>query len=100
MTWTRRLRVAKFRLERAHFAERIVSHRYGGHSLQIIVGSPYGERYDRDWAELPEIALLKEHRLRPGALVFNLGANHGVVALMSSSRGTHRTGGGPGSPSA
>ena len=78
----RALRVAKFRLERARFAERVVHHSYGGRELRIVIGSRYGERYDRDWSELQEIAFLKRHRLRPGARVFNLGANHGVVALM------------------
>lgn len=78
----RALRVAKFSRERTRFAERVVQHSYGGHRLQIAIGSPYGERYDRDWPELQEIAFLKRHRLRPGARVFNLGANHGVVALM------------------
>ncbi len=78
----RRLRLAKFRRERTRFPERVVSHHYGGRPLRIAIGSPYGERYDRDWEELPEVAFLKRHRLRPGARVFNLGANHGVVALM------------------
>lgn len=38
--------------------------------------------YDRDWAELPEIALVRRFRLRPGARAFDLGAHHGIVALM------------------
>jgi FkbM family methyltransferase len=38
--------------------------------------------YDRDWAELPEIALARRFRLRPAARVFDLGAHHGIVALM------------------
>ena len=40
--------------------------------------------YDHDWPELPEIALLKQHGLRPGARVFDIGAHQGVVALMLS----------------
>lgn len=79
---TRRLRVLKFSLERRRFRERVVTHTYAGRTLRIAIGSSYGERYDRDWAELPELAFLKERRLKPGARVFNLGANHGVIALM------------------
>jgi len=46
---------------------------------------PMGEGwYDRDWPELPEIALLKRHGLRPGARVFDIGAHQCVVALMLS----------------
>ena len=78
----RAMRVAKFRQERRRFSPCVVSHNYGGHPLRIAIGSPYGERYDRDWSELAEVAFLRRHRLRPGARVFNLGANHGVVALM------------------
>ncbi len=78
----RAMRVAKLRRERRQFPPRVVSHNYGGHPLRIAIGTPYGERYDRDWAELAEMAFLKRHRLRPGTRVFDLGANHGVVALM------------------
>lgn len=38
--------------------------------------------YDHDWAELPEIAFLKKHKLKPGASVFDLGAHQGIVAMM------------------
>jgi FkbM family methyltransferase len=50
--------------------------------LRVRVATGYGERYDRDWPELGEIAFLKQAGLREGATVFNLGANHGVVAMM------------------
>lgn len=78
----RALRVTKFRRERDRFAPRVAYHSYGGRPRRIIIGSRYGEWYDRDWPELEEVAFLKRHGLRPGARVFNLGANHGVVALM------------------
>jgi FkbM family methyltransferase len=38
--------------------------------------------YDHEWPELREIELLRKHRLKPGALVFDLGAHQGVVALI------------------
>lgn len=79
---TRKLRAWKYRRDRGRFAERVVSHTYAGHPMRIAIGSRYGERYDNDWGELAEVAFLGQHRLRPGARVFNLGANHGVVALM------------------
>lgn len=78
----RGLRVAKFRRDRSRFAARVVHHSYAGRPRHIVIGSSYGERYDRDWAELEEVAFLKRHGLQRGARVFNLGANHGVVALM------------------
>ena len=40
------------------------------------------EWYDHDWAPLPEIELLKQHQLRPGARVLDLGAHQGVIAMM------------------
>lgn len=64
------------------YRKRVVEHRYGGHPLRVEIRSPYGETYDRDWPLLGEIAFLGEHALRPGARVFDLGANHGVIAMM------------------
>jgi len=62
---------------------RKVRHTFGGFPLEILLNDELGARwYDHDWPELPEIALLKQHQLRPGACVFNLGAHQGVVALM------------------
>ena len=78
-----RLRRAKRTLDAARFRSRVVRHSYAGDELQVRIVSRYGERYDRDWPELGEIAFLKsEGRLGPGATVFNLGANHGVIAMM------------------
>jgi len=81
----RRLRVWRHRRYRTQYVERTVRHRYGGDEFQIIIRSPYGERYDHDWSELAEIALLKQGQLRPGALVFDLGASYGVIAMMLAS---------------
>lgn len=77
-----RLRTWRTARAERRYLRRTVEHRYGGQRFRVTIGSPYGERYDGDWAELPEIAVLRRHGLRPGARVFNLGANHGVIALM------------------
>jgi FkbM family methyltransferase len=77
-----RARTLRQRVRRARFKAQVVEHDYGGHRLRVEIRSGYGMVYDQDWPELAEIALLKRHRLRPGARVFNLGANHGVIALM------------------
>lgn len=81
-SWLRAARVAKFHLERRRYRTRLVEHTYAGNRFKVTIGSPYGERYDRDWPRLGEIALLGEGRLRPGALVFDLGASYGVIAMM------------------
>jgi FkbM family methyltransferase len=80
--WTG-LRLWKLRRGLASFPARRVRHTYGGVPLEIQLIDGLGAGwYDRDWPELPEIALLKRYRLKPGARVFDLGAHQGVVALM------------------
>jgi FkbM family methyltransferase len=69
-------------MRRARFKPRVVDHTYAGHPMRVEICSGYGLVYDQDWPELAELAMLKRHRLGPGATVFNLGANHGVIALM------------------
>jgi FkbM family methyltransferase len=71
-------------VRRAHrrYPRRVVEHSYGGYPLKVEIRLPYGEVYDKDWPLLEEIALLRRHRLREGARVQNLGANHGVIAMM------------------
>ena len=76
------LRQAKSRRAQRRYKARTVEHNYAGRRLRVKIVSGYGERYDGDWRELPEIALLRTGALRPGARVFDLGANHGVVAMM------------------
>ncbi len=83
--WLRALRVWKFSRERNRYKEFVVEHSYAGDRLKVVIGSPYGERYDYDWSELAEVAMLREGRLRPGALVFDLGASYGVIAMMLAS---------------
>jgi FkbM family methyltransferase len=70
------------RVAQRRYRRHVVEHTYGGFPLKVEIRSPYGEVYDRDWPLLEEIALLQRHRLGEGARVFNLGANHGVIAMM------------------
>jgi len=65
------------------FPTRVVEHTFGGHPLKVALVDPLSAGwYDRDWPVLPEVQLLRQSRLRPGARVFNLGAHQAVVALM------------------
>jgi len=67
----------------ANYTERIVEHRYGSGVLKVALADPMASGwYDCDWDDLPEIALLRSHSLKPGGVVFDLGAHYGVVAMM------------------
>jgi FkbM family methyltransferase len=82
------IRGAKAKLRYVHrqvpyklYRTRIVNHSFGGHRFAIELPDRTAESwYDRDWEVLPELGLLT--RLKVGATVFNLGAHHGVVAMM------------------
>lgn len=65
------------------FTPRWTTHNYAGTTLQVLLADTTGERwYDHDWEPLPEMALMKQSKLKPGAIVFDCGAHHGVVASM------------------
>jgi FkbM family methyltransferase len=65
------------------YKSRYVSHTYGGFPLKILLTDSMAQDwYDRDLPELNELALLKQHGLRSGAKVFDIGAHQGVFALM------------------
>jgi FkbM family methyltransferase len=67
----------------AGFERRIVQHQYGDVVLKVELADPLAAGwYDHDWASLPELALLRRGKLQPGALVFDIGAHQGVVAMM------------------
>ena len=67
----------------ATFRRRIVQHVYAGVPLHIDISDPVAAGwYDHDWREPPAIELLRQHRLREGAVVFDIGAHQGVVALI------------------
>lgn len=83
---------AKLRLLRQYYMlqrypRRSTRHIYGAVPLTVFLADPLAEGwYDRDWPELPEIALLAQHNLKLGARVFDLGAHQAVVALMLAHR--------------
>jgi FkbM family methyltransferase len=67
----------------ARFEPRTVEHDYAGRRLRVALEDPVGEDwYDKDWPEPDEIAFLREHGLKAGAKVFDIGAHQGVVAMI------------------
>jgi len=71
------------RFRAAAFRPRVVTHRYCGHPLSLHIADPTAsDWYDRDWNDVPELALLRRTALRPGGVVFNVGAHQCVYALI------------------
>ena len=67
------------------FKPRSVSHRYGAYDFKVELIDFDGALWmDKDYSEgtFAEIALLKQHKLVPGAKVFNAGANQCIQAMM------------------
>jgi FkbM family methyltransferase len=61
----------------------VVEHRYGDVTLKIELADPLAAGwYDHDWEPLPELAIVRRHRLRPGARVFDIGSHQGIVGLI------------------
>jgi len=84
-SWGARLRLWKMHRSIRNYPQRVVEHSYGGGRLKVFLSDPLAQGwYDQDWPELPEIAALRQTRLKPGAKVFDLGAHQGIVALMLS----------------
>jgi FkbM family methyltransferase len=78
-----RLRAWRFARSVASYRRRRVRHIYGGIPLVVQLADPVAEAwYDRDWPSLLELEFLRGHSLKPGALVFDLGAHQCVVAMM------------------
>jgi FkbM family methyltransferase len=78
-------RLRTWRVQRliAKYPVRVVRHTYGSSPLAVYLSDPLAEGwYDHDWPDLPEIAALRHSRLRTGALVFDIGAHQGIVAMM------------------
>jgi FkbM family methyltransferase len=77
------LRVLRMEQSIRSFKPREIVHTYGSRKMTIHVSDPLARAwYDRDWPEPAEITLLRRHKLKPGATVFDLGAHQGVVALI------------------
>jgi FkbM family methyltransferase len=69
----------------SNFKRRIVRHRYGAYEFSVeLIDFDGALWFDTDYEEgvCAEIALLKRHKLVPGAKVFNAGANQCVQAMM------------------
>ena len=80
--WTQ-LRLMRMQWGITSYSQRTAHHRFGSCELEVLLADPEGAGwYDHDWQELPELALLKQGRLKPGARVFDIGAHQCVVALM------------------
>jgi FkbM family methyltransferase len=75
----------RFKAELAirRFSPRLVHHTYGVHQLNIHLHDPMSAAwYDCDWSRPAEFQLLEASRLQPGALVFDVGAHQGVMAML------------------
>src|SRR5580698_3297117 len=65
------------------FKSRIICHRYGAYQLTMeVIDAESARWFDRDLDELPDLGFLSQHRLIPGAKVFNIGANQGLLAML------------------
>ena len=65
------------------YRKSVVERDYGGHRLKVHLHDAMArDWYDRSWDNLPEIDLLRQHGLRNGALVFDLGAHQNIVAMV------------------
>lgn len=65
------------------FKRRIVRHRYGQDELYMeLIDFDGAQWYDCDWIDLPEITLLRRHRLVPGSKVFDAGGNQCMQAMV------------------
>jgi FkbM family methyltransferase len=77
------LKMAKYNLDLWTFNKRVVSHRYGDLGLQMHIEDRVAkEWYDKDWDLPHEIRFLVSHGLKPGALVFDLGAHQCLIAML------------------
>lgn len=81
-----RLRVLKLRRIHARFIPYFVQQRFGDVELTLEITDPMAEAwYGCGGGKLSEIELLQTGQLKPGSLVFDLGAHQAVVALRLAS---------------
>jgi FkbM family methyltransferase len=77
------LRSLRIRRGIGRFTRQVAVHSFCGQTLKVLIADVVGQGwYDQDWARLNEVELLAQGRLRSGAIVFDLGAHQGVVAMV------------------
>lgn len=78
-----RIRERRIRKIISRYNSYIASHTYAGYPFKVKIADPLAESwYDRDWGEYPDFPMLRKHRLRKGAVVFDIGAHQGIVAMI------------------
>lgn len=69
---------------KCYFTKGLRVHAYEGFLLKIYIADPISKLwYDHDWKR-NEIKFLQKGKLKKGVRVFNIGAHHGIVALILS----------------
>jgi len=78
------IRVAAYRWTLRRFRPYQVRRTWAGYQFNLWISDPTSESwYDRDSPEVPpEMSFLAQHRLRPGATVFDCGAHQCVIAMV------------------
>jgi FkbM family methyltransferase len=81
---TNRIRLAAYRWSLRRFRPYQVRRTWAGHQFDLWISDPTSESwYGGDVNEVPpEISFLADHRLRPGATVFDCGAHQAVIAMV------------------
>jgi FkbM family methyltransferase len=79
-----RLRLASYRWSLRRFQSYQVRRSRSGHQFDLWISDPTARSwYDRESSEVPaEMAFLAQHRLRPGAVVFDCGAFQCLIAML------------------
>jgi FkbM family methyltransferase len=80
-------RINRYRLRQLFhgYQPKLTTQRFGDCDLTIELIDILGDRwYAHDWKLPPEIPLLQQSRLKPGAVVFDLGAHQCVMAMLLS----------------
>ena len=79
-----RVRVARYRWALRRFRPYQVRRSRAGHQFDLWISDPTAKSwYDRDAIEIPpEMSFLAQHRLRPGATVFDRGAFQCLIAMI------------------
>jgi FkbM family methyltransferase len=81
-----KLRTWRLRRSLSAFTPYVVENTYCGVPLKIRIADPLAQGwYNGPWGASTEIDLLRRGSLREGAIVFDLGAHQGVVAMVLAS---------------